>query len=562
MSALEVPSIGKDAPLRRLLTFARPLRPTLLVAVLAGALSVGCGVGLLGVSGFLIARASQHPNEVALAIAVVGVRAFGIGRGVFRYVERLASHDAAFRVLADLRVSVYQRLEVIAGSGYRQLRGGDLLTRFVSDVDGVQDVFVRGLTPPLVAFVVGTGAGLAATLIFLPAGAALCIGLLLAGLAIPLLAALLARRADAGLAEARGELIARAGDVIAGAAELIAYGADQGALESFEDADRKLTHLSRKSAVAGALSTGLTSACVGATVWAMLLLAVDSQASGHLGRVGLAAVVLTGLAAFEATGPLSAAAQQLSAARSSARRIFDVIDAPAAIVEPVIARPIPSGPLHLQVIGARMRYSPKGPEVLRGVDLDLLPGRHITLVGRSGAGKSSLVTALLRFRELDGGAIMLNGEPITNFASDEVRRAIGGCLADPHVFDSTIRENLRLAKPSASQEELDDVAGRLRLLDWIRGLPLGWDTRVGSHGYALSGGQRQRIAVARALLADFRVLILDEPTAHLDEQTADALMADVRAATGDRTLLLITHDLRQAARLGDVIVLEAGQLVP
>ena len=560
MSVVEAP-VSAAPPLRRLLTFARPLRPTLLVAVLAGALSVGCGVGLLGVSGFLIARASEHPDEVALAVAVVAVRTFGIGRGIFRYIERLAGHDAAFRVLADLRVAVYERLERIAGAGSAQLRGGDLVTRLVSDVDAVQDVFIRGLTPPLVALVVGGGATLAGVAIFLPGGAALCAGLLVAGLAIPAVATFLASRSDALLAGARGELLSGVGDLIGGAAELIAYGADQRALAAVEAADQRVTTLARRSAAGGALSAGLTSACVGATVWSMLLLAVYAESGGQLSRVALAAVVLTGLAAFEATGPLSAAAQQLSAARSSARRIFEVIDLPAPTQEPAAAAPLPNGPFHVQVKNARLSYSPGGPEALRGVDLDLPPGRHVALVGISGSGKSSLVTALLRFRDLDSGTITLNGESVQRFASDDVRLIIGGCSADAHIFDSTIRENLRLAKPDATQEELDSVAYRLGLSDWILALPHGWDTPVGSHGQAVSGGQRQRIAVARALLADFPVLVLDEPTAHLDDETADALMADVRAVAAGRTLLLITHDLRHTSGFDEVLVMDAGRIL-
>lgn len=561
MTAAGTPAAGEGAaPIRRMLALARPLRATLVVAVLAGVLSVGCGVALLGVSGFLIARASEHPNEVALALAVVGVRAFGLGRGVLRYVERLASHDAAFRVLADLRVSVYRRLERLAGSGYRQLRGGDLVTRLVSDVDGVQEVFVRGLTPPLVALGVGGGTVIAATALYAPAGAALAGGLLFAGVAVPGLAALLARRADSRLACARGELTARAGDIVGGAAELIAYGADRRAIASFDAADATVTRLTRRAAVVTAVGSGLATAAVGATVWVVLLLSVSGQHGGQLSRVGMAAVVLTGLAAFEATGPLGAAAQQLAAAGGSARRIFEVIDLPDPVAEPAAPLDVPPGPVHLRVSGARLRYEPAGPYALDGVDLDLPPGRHVALVGRSGAGKSTLVTALMRFRDLDGGDISLDGVPITRFGSDDVRRIVGGCLADPHVFDSNIRENLRLARPEASQQQLDDVADRMRLLDWISSLPLGWDTVVGSHGSALSGGQRQRLALARALLADPAVLILDEPTAHLDELTADALMADIRAATSGRTLLLITHDMRHTAGFDDVLVLDAGRV--
>jgi ATP-binding cassette subfamily C protein CydC len=561
MSLTLAPGGTARTPLRRMLALARPLRATLVVAVLAGVFGVGCGVALLGVSGFLIARASEHPNETALAVAVVGVRTFGIGRGIFRYIERLASHDAAFRVLADLRVSVYERLACIAGSGYRQLRGGDLVSRLVSDVDGVQEVFVRGLTPPLVAIGVGAGAVAAATAVFSPAGAALAIGLLCAGVAVPWLTAMLAHRADARLAAARGDLAARAGDVVAGAPELVAFGAAAAALALFDAADDRLTRLTRRSAVVSSVSSGLSTLALGATVWGMLLLSVGAQSHGHLSRVALAAVALTGLAAFEATGPLTAAAQQLAAARASARRIFEVIDLPDPVTEPADPLPLPTGPVHLQVRDAHLRYAPGGPLALDGVSLDLPAGRHVALVGRSGAGKSTLVTALTRMRDLDGGDITLNAISVSRFTSDDVRRVVGGCLADPYLFDSTIRENIRLARPDASQEQLDGVAERVRLLEWIQSLPLGWDTSVGTHGSSVSGGQRQRIALARALLADPAVMILDEPTAHLDQATGDALMNDVRRATDGRTLLLITHDSRHTAGFDEVVELEAGRRV-
>jgi ATP-binding cassette, subfamily C, bacterial CydC len=561
MTTVLAPGPRPVPPLRRMLALARPLRATLVVAVIAGVLGVGCGVALLGVSGFLIARASEHPNEAALAVAVVGVRTFGIGRGIFRYIERLASHDAAFRVLADLRVSVYERLARIAGSGYRQLRSGDLVSRLVSDVDGVQEVFVRGLTPPLVAIGVGLAAVIAAAAVFSPAGAALAVGLLCAGAAVPWIAAMLAQRADARLASARGDLTARVADVVAGAPELLAFGADAAALALCDEADARLTRLTRRSAVVSAVSSGLSTLTLGATVWGMLLLSVAAQHSGRLSRVALAAVVLTGLAAFEATGPLSAAAQQLAAARASARRIFEVIDLPDPVTEPADPLPVPTGAVHLQMRDARLRYAPDAPFALDGVSLNLPAGRHVALLGRSGAGKSTLVTALTRMRDLDGGDITLNGISVSRFTSDDVRRVVGGCLADPYLFDSTIRENIRLARPEATSQELDAVAERVRLLGWIQSIPLGWDTPVGTHGSSVSGGQRQRIALARALLADPAVMILDEPTAHLDRATADALMDDVRRATHGRTLLLITHDRRHTKGFDEVIVLEAGRLV-
>jgi ATP-binding cassette subfamily C protein CydC len=550
-----------SSPMRRLLTMAHPLRATLGLAVLAGALTVGCGIALLGVSGFLIARASEHPNEVALAVAVVGVRAFGIGRGAFRYVERLSSHDVAFRIVADLRVAIFQRLERLVPAGLSGMRSGDLLARVVSDTEAVQDLFIRGITPPLVAGFVGAGTVVAVTAMFRPGAVVVAAGLLAGGVAVPWLAVRLAAQADAQAASARGRLTVAANDVLSGASELLAFGGVDRALREFDASDLRVAAIARRSATGASISVGLTAAVTGITVWGLLVLAVGAAGPGGLHRVGLAAVVLTGLAAFEATAPMAAAAQQFVAMRSSARRVFEVLDVPDPIAMASTPRCLPDGPFHVRVTGARLRYSPTGPWALDRVDLDLPPGRRVGIVGRSGSGKSSLAMALVRFRDLDEGEITLNGIPTNRYADDDVRRLISGCLADPHIFDSTLRENLRLAKPEVTQQELDDVVRRVRLTDWIESLPLGWDTRVGTHGAAMSGGQRQRLALARALLADPPVLVLDEPTAHLDLANRDALLDDIFAATQGRTIVLITHDRDRLDELDEVVTLEAGRVV-
>jgi ATP-binding cassette subfamily C protein CydC len=546
--------------LTRLLRLAGPLRGRLLLAVAAGAAATGCAVALLATSGFLLARASEHPGIVAITTAVVAVRGFSVGRGVFRYCERVASHDTAFRILADLRVSVYRRLEQLAPAGLR-LRSGDLLTRLVSDVDSVQDLYIRGISPPLAAALTGAGAVTACLLIFAPVAGLLAIGLVTGGVAVPVITAAADRRARRRLAPARGELAATVANLLSGAADVHAFCAENAGLEHAGAADAELTRLSRRSAAAAGLGAGLGSLAAGLTLWAVLVLGVTAVGSGTISRVPLAVLTLTALAAFEAVTVLPAAAQQIGHARTSGLRVCAVLDAPVPVREPARPRPLPGGPGAVSLRGASVRYEPDGPLALDGLDLDLPPGKRVALVGPNGAGKSTVATVLLRFRDLSAGRASLCGHDLASYDSDQVRTVIGGCAQDPHIFDTTVAANLRLARPDANDGELLAAAARAGLAPWIAALPLGLQTPAGARGTAMSGGERQRLALARALLADPAVMILDEPTAGLDQAGRAALMADLLTVTAGRTTLLITHDMAGLDQLDEIVVLDHGRVV-
>jgi thiol reductant ABC exporter CydC subunit len=548
-------------PLLRLIWLARPLRGQLVLSVLAGAAATGCGVALLATSGFLLARASEHPNILAISVAVVAVRAFSIGRGVSRYLERLTSHDVAFRVLADIRVAIYRRLERLAPGGLAAFRSGDLLAALISDVDATQDLFIRGIGPPLAAALVGAAAVTVCLLILAPAGGVLALGLLAAGVAAPPLAVAASRRAARATAAARGELGATVTDLLSGAADLHAFGAQDAALAAATQADGRLTALARRFAGATGLGSGLITGLTGLTVWGVLILGVAAVGHGTLTRVPLAVLALTALASFEAVTVMPAAALQLGSARASASRIGAILDAPDPVAEPTAPRPLSAGPVHVHMSGVQVRYEPAGPLALDGFGLDLSPSRRVALIGPSGSGKSTVASVLLRFRDVVGGTVTLDGADLASYAADTVRTVIGGCPQDPHIFDASIRDNLRLARPLAGEQELAAAASQARLLPWIDSLPLGWDTPVGAHGAAMSGGERQRLALARALLADPAVLILDEPTAHLDPEARAALTADLLALTAGRATLLITHELEGLDQVDEIIVLEHGRVV-
>ncbi|SHL66811.1 ATP-binding cassette, subfamily C, CydCD [Actinacidiphila paucisporea] len=523
-----------------------------------GALALLSAVGLMATSGWLISRASQQPPVLYLMVAVTATRAFGIGRAVFRYGERLVAHDAVFRALAGVRVAVYRRLERLAPAGLRERQRGDLLSRLVADVDAVQDHYLRWLQPAITAGLVVLVSAAFAGWLLPAAGIALGTGLLVAGVAVPLLAAAVARRTEARLAPARGELSARVLALFTGTAELTVAGALDRRRDEAADADRTLTAVAARSATVTALGTGLTTLVGGLTVTACGWAGVRAVAAHDLPGVALAVLLLAPLAAFEAVNGLPLAAQQRQRSRRAAERVNDVLDAPLPVNEPAHPAAPPASPFPLVVSDLTARHPGRTSPALDGVGLTLTQGRRIAVVGPSGAGKTTLAHVLLRFLDAESGTYTLGGRPADECDGDDVRRLVGLCAQDAHVFDSSVRENLRLARPDAGDDDLRAALAAARL-------DLDLDLAVGEHGARLSGGMRQRLALARALLAGFPVLILDEPAEHLDIATADALTADLLAATRgrDRTTLLITHRLAGLAgdAVDEIVVLDAGRVV-
>ncbi|MDI9832412.1 thiol reductant ABC exporter subunit CydD [Streptomyces sp. KAU_LT] len=540
---------------------SRARRGRLALALLLGSLALGSAVGLMATSGWLISRASQQPPVLYLMVAVTATRAFGIGRAVFRYAERLVSHDAVLRMLADTRVAVYRRLERLAPAGLRRTRRGDLLSRLVADVDALQDYWLRWLLPAGAAVIVSAGAvGFTAWL--LPeAGAVLAAGLLAAGVGVPLVTGAVARRAERRLAPARGVLATRVTDLLTGTSELTVAGALPARTAEARRADGVLTRIASRAATATALGDGLTALVSGLTVAATALVGADAVAAGRLGGVTMAVVVLTPLAAFEAVLGLPLAVRYRQRVGRSAERVFEVLDAPEPVREPQAPGQAPATPFPVALSGLSARHAGQERDALTGFDLVLEEGRRVAVVGPSGSGKTTLAQVLLRFLDADAGAYALGGTDAATLDGDAVRRLVGLCAQDAHLFDSSVRENLLLARKDATEADLRDALERARLLDWADGLPDGLDTLVGEHGARLSGGQRQRLALARALLADFPVLVLDEPAEHLDLPTADALTADLLAATEGRTTVLITHRLAGLDAVDEVVVLDAGRVV-
>jgi thiol reductant ABC exporter CydC subunit len=594
-TALQAEDHGPQAPLLRTFALARPAAGRLMLATLLGAGAIGAAIGLIATSAWLISRSAQRPEESAVAVAIVGVQFFALSRGLCRYGERLVGHDAAFRVLADLRVRIYERLERLAPLGLSAFRSGELLARLVHDVDSLQDLLLRVLPPFAIALIVGAATVVLQWWMLPAAGLILLVALLLAGVLVPGLTGTLAVRAEARQAAARGELTASVLDLLEGAPELLVNGATVAQLGRTRSADAEVTRIARATARTAGVGQGLTSLCSGLAMWGGLLVGVAAVRAGSLDGVLLAGVALIPLVAFELIAGLPTATQTLQRVRRSAARVFEVIDTPPPVAEPAhpVALPVdldaphiprhdapralqasgalagrvdaarPSPPHLLRVRGLCARYPGAPRPALDGLDLDLAPGRRVAVVGPSGAGKSTLAGVLLRLLDYEypPGSVTLDGVEIADLDGEDCRRVIGLVAQDAHIFDNTIEENLRLARREATREQLYEALAYARLLAWVEQLPDGLSTEVGERGARMSGGQRQRLAIARALLADFPILILDEPGEHLDTRAADAILADLLALTRDRATLLITHRLAGLQELDEVLVLDRGRVL-
>ena len=552
------PPVSALSLLRRLLGFLRGAWGEVALSVLLGTATIGSSIALMGTSAWLISAAALHPSIARLEVAIVGVRFFGITRGVARYLERLTSHGVTFRLLARLRAWFYRALEPLAPARLQTFHSGDLLNRIMGDVETLQNFYVRVVSPPLVAAVITVGtAGYLCTLA--PRlGLILPVFLLLVGVCVPLLSRYLSRGTGPALVRERAALSVALIDHIQGLGDLLAF--NRAAAHRAETLARSTRYeaLQTRMAHQNGLQVALNVLLSNLGMWSLLVAAIPLVERGALDGRLLAAVALIALSAFEAVTPLPQAAQMLSSSLEAARRLFEVVDVPPMVSDPPKAAPAPRGE-RLTLRGVRFRYPGEARPALKGVNLALEAGKRVAVVGPSGAGKSTLASLLLRFWEYEG-EITLDGRPLRAYAQEAARGCFAVVPQNAYLFNDTVRANLLLANPQADDAALAHALEQAQLEDFIRSLPRGLETYVGEGGARFSGGQRQRLAVARALLKNAPILLLDEPTANLDPLTEKALLETIFALSGRRTTLWITHRLVEMERMDEIIVLDEGQV--
>ena len=551
--------------MRHYTALLKPYKWMVVLALLMGTFTVAANVGLMSTSAYLIARAAQHPYTILLLwVPIVGVRFFGTSRGVFRYSERLVSHDVTFQLLKELRVYVYRRIEPLIPSRLREFHTGDLLSRVVGDVDTLQNLYLGLFSPPVIA--------LLASLLILglmdyfgsSLALALAVFLLVTGIAVPALTQWAASGVTGPMVRARGQLSTELVEAIHGNTDLLVLGQEAGHLAKVSRLVQQWAQRRMRLHWISGISAGLMQALNNGAMWVILILGIGLVARHALAPVLLPVVVLLALASFEAVSALPPAFQfrgQIVAAR---QRIDEIVDqSPPAfrgcltMADVDASRRAPS----VNWSEVRFRYEDRGPWVLDTVSFAVAPGQHIAVVGPSGAGKSTLGGVLSQLWPYQSGSIAINGVELSQIAVEQMPRLIAVVDQDPHLFDTSLRENLLLGNPAATLAEMHEALRIAQLEALVNDLPQGLETPVGEHGVNFSGGERKRLAVARAVLQNAPIMVFDEATEGLDALTERYLIRELGLWAKDKTVIWITHRLANLDMMDKVVVLSAGRVM-
>lgn len=542
-----------------LLNFVKPYVINMLGATSLGVATILSSIGLMATSAYIIASAALHPALYTLQLAITGVRFFGISRGVFRYFERLISHNVTFRILGYMRVWFYEKIEPLAPARLTSFQSGDLLSRIVSDIETLENLFVRVLYPPFVFIFV-----LLIVSIFMALFSyrlVIVLGLFMLGgaILIPTLSFSAARKDGRLMLRFRGNLYKKIVDTIDGLPDLLVFGYETKQLKHIDNSASGLMKTEKKMGYLEGVENALLLLVSSLGAISVLILAIKLAEIGKIRGVMIPVLSLTALTAFEAIIPLPGAAKLLESIVEAGNRLFEIVDQKPAVEDP----PKPAKPpkkYEISVNNVTFSYSPD-VTVLKSVTFNVREGGKIAIVGPSGAGKSTIANLLVRFWDYDSGSIKISGTELKSFSQHTARSLISLMTQRTYLFTGTIKENLLLGRPDATDEEIIEASKLARLHEFVKKLPEGYDTSVGEYGEFLSGGERQRVALARIILKNSPIIVLDEPTSNLDPITERAILDDIFENLQEKTIIFITHRLNHMELMDEIIVLKRGKIV-
>ncbi len=543
----------------RLLKVAEKFKWIMAFTTLIGFLTIGSSIGLLMVSAWLISKAAIHTPLAFLQVSVVGVRFFGISRGVLRYSERLLSHNTTFKLLAKFRVWFYEAIEPLAPAGLAKFRSGDLLARIVADVENLEHIYIRIIYPPIVAvgiilmmyFIFGFFSPIISVIIV--------ITLLLAGIFVPNFTKRIGRNLGKQLVETRTKLNILSIDLTQGLTELIVFNEREKFEKEYKKTSRRLNYLQFKMFFIDGLNESLITLVMNISLLFTMIYAIPEVAIGNLTGINLAVLIVGTMSAFEAVLPIPTMIHHLETSISSGRRIFEIIDEKSTIDETESKKNNISY-FSIKFDNVNFGYE-QNKIVLKNANFEIKSNEKIVIVGQSGSGKSTIINLLFRFWDVNSGKILIGSENVKSLNLDYLRSKMALVSQNSHFFNGTILQNLQLAKENLTEEEIQSVLEKVKMSDKINTLPEKINTWVGENGIKLSGGEKQRLAIARMLLKDAEILVFDEPTANLDSLNEKSIFEMIFEVSANKTLVFITHRLLNLEKFDKILVMKDGEII-
>jgi ATP-binding cassette subfamily C protein CydC len=556
----------------RLLAFLTPFRWQVLLSMCLGFLTAACSIILLSTSGFLISDSALVSFLALLIIPVYIVQVSGVVRAGARYTERMASHTVTFQLLARLRTWFYQRLEPLAPAQIQEYRSGEMLSHLVNDIEELQNIYLRIVAPFATAILVAILTFWIFSLFDLVLAYVMLSFLITTGVGVPLLAGWLSKGLGRRQLQTRADLNTQMIDGIQGMQDLLAFGSAPEQQRKIQQLNTNLSQIQRRMAYISGIQQAILDLLMNIAVLVIFMLALPLVLTHTINGVYLAFLLLFIMASFETLQPLAQAIQFLGHSLSAGERLFQIADTQPAIKadtqpsrvecalqENASTTQIPTA-YRLECEHINFSYDQLSGEVLHDISFTIQSGKRLAIVGPSGSGKSTLVKLLLRFWDTSSGIVKLNGHDIRGYSVKHLRHQLGIVAQDTYLFNNTIRYNLLLARPDASDAELKGALEQAQLLQFVDQLPLGLETCIGEQGLRLSGGEQQRVAIARTLLKNAPFLILDEATANLDALTEEGLLETLDLLMQTHATLIITHRLIAMERMDEIIVLDQGHI--